>query len=382
MHLLNSAATEQVRIRAYRLPLGRIAALLLFVLLPFVHRWMDDENYRAVRAAAAEIPNAQSSCPLYPSPHLRIGVNVAKEGGVTVDDYAVAQTHAGWYHDYNQQLHPTAPNGMLYHQMLRTSLDTSRLEELVGPLVDANPGAVWVLGNEPDRYGQDEMTPAAYAVFYHDLYTFLKARDAASRVAIGAIVQATPLRLRYLDMVLDEYHARYGTRLETDFWTLHGFNLPEQCSWGAGIPPGLEAFREEGVPCLSPLSEHGNLTTFQTRIRNFRQWMVDRGYRNTPLILSEYGILLTSLHGFQHSVVRDYMLSSFDFMLNEQPIARLGFRPIATAWFSNLPGLVSTITPIILQLAKGSTAISLTTTVVKSCRGSRLRYVRQGSHFV
>lgn len=269
--------------------------------------------------AACPLYGQQKSaeCPLYPSPHLRMGFNVAKEGGVSIDDYDVAQLHAGWYHDYNQQLVPSHPTGMIYHQMLRTDLATNTLTTTIGSLVNANPGNVWVVGNEPDRYGQDQMTPDQFAAFYHDVYTFLKGRDPTSRVAIGAIVQATPIRLRYLDMVLAAYQSRYGAPLPTDIWTLHNFLLPEQCSWGAHIPPGLETFASEGVPCLTPLREHANIATFQQRILDFRLWMKENGYRDYPLIISEYGILLTPLHGFSYPVVRDYMLASFDFMLNK-----------------------------------------------------------------
>ncbi|MCB0064873.1 MAG: hypothetical protein KDE19_22265 [Caldilineaceae bacterium] len=263
-----------------------------------------------------EAEAGSGQCTGYPSPHLRMGVNVAKEGGVSIDDYDVTELYAGWYHDYNQQMAPAHPVGMLYHQMLRTHIDTSRLDALIGDLVDANPGAVWVLGNEPDRPGQDGMIPEDYAAFYHDTYTFLKARDPTSRVAIGAIVQATPLRLRYLDMVLAAYEEQYGVPLPTDMWTLHGFNLPENCGWGADIPPGMEEFRAEGVPCFTRYSEHGNLETFKARIRAFRGWMLDNGYRDYPLNLSEYGILLPPPHGFTYPVVSKYMLASFDFLLN------------------------------------------------------------------
>lgn len=267
-------------------------------------------------ASVSTYPPNLNQCPLYPSPHLRMGINVAKDGDVAIDDYNVTPLNAGWYHDYNQQFTPSHPNGMIYHQMLRGGLNTDDLEGNIGALVDANPGSHWVLGNEPDRYGQDEMTPAEFAVFYHKTYTFLKQRDPTSHVAIGAIVQVTPLRLRYLDMVLAEYETRYGTRLETDAWTLHGFNLPENCGWGADIPPGLEAFAEEALPCLTPISQHGDIEIFKERTIAFRQWMADRGYRNYPLIMSEYGILLNPFHGFTYPVVRDYMLASFDFMLN------------------------------------------------------------------
>ena len=45
----------------------------------------------------------------------------------------------------------------------------------IGAALDAtitgNPGADWMIGNEPDRrYYQNDMEPAAYAHAYHDLY--------------------------------------------------------------------------------------------------------------------------------------------------------------------------------------------------------------------
>jgi hypothetical protein len=49
--------------------------------------------------------------------------------------------------------------------------------------------------------------------------------------------------------------------------------------------------------------------------------MKDRGYQDRPLVISEYGILLSQYHGFPHSVVRNYMLGSFDFMLNTKDSA-------------------------------------------------------------
>ncbi len=200
--------------------------------------------------------------------------------------------------------------------MVRVGIWQSKtLTATVGPIVDANPGMRWIVGNEPDRHGQDGLTPAAYAQFYHDVYTFLKGRDPSSQVEAAGVVQATPLRLRYLTMVLDEYQARYGTPLPTDLWNLHGFILPENNIWGAAIPPGLEAFASEGEANRT-IGDHGNLAIFKSQIFAFRQWMADHGYRDKPLSISEYGILLSPLHGYPYATVRNFMLNSFDFFLN------------------------------------------------------------------
>jgi hypothetical protein len=261
------------------------------------------------------------SCPLYPSPHLRVGFNFAQDGDVEITDYDTRRLGAGWYHDYSFNRTPAHPDGILYHQMVRGAGRTTaeRIQNLLnrlGPVVDANPGQVWKVGNEPDRYGQDQLRPEQYVVFYHHVYTFIKQRDPSSRVAVGGIMQPTPIRLRYLDQVLAIYQERYNQPLPADLWHIHNFLLPETCGWGGGLPPGLEEYASEGIPCPANLSEHGNLNTFKQQLRNFRQWMKNRGYQNYPLIVSEYGILLSKYHGFPHPVVRDFMLGSFDFMLN------------------------------------------------------------------
>jgi hypothetical protein len=251
---------------------------------------------------------------------------VARDGGVDITNYDTAQVGGGWYHDYSMSANPPQPGGIVHHQMVRgagrtTPESIQRLLPQIGRIVDANPGDHWILGNEMDRYGQDGLTPLQYARFYHDVYYFIKQRDPSSRLAIGGIVQPTKLRLRYLDMVLSAYEQQYGEKMPIDIMDIHNFILPENCGWGAGIPPGLNAYANEGTPCPATLAAHGNIETFKQQIRTLRQWMKDRGYQDRPLVISEYGILLSQYHGFPHSVVRNYMLASFDFMLNTKDSA-------------------------------------------------------------
>lgn len=261
------------------------------------------------------------SCPRYPSPHLRVGFNLARDGGVQISDYDTLRLGAGWYHDYGFNQTSAHPGGILYHQMVRGNGRTTpehiqSLLNMLAPVVAANPGQLWTVGNEPDRYGQDQLTPTEYAVFYHHVYTFIKAHDPSSRIAVGGIMQPSPIRLRYLDQMLAIYQQTYNQPLPADLWHVHNFILPENCSWGGGIPPGLDAYRNEGIPCPATLNDHGDLNIFKQQLHSFRQWMNNRGYRNYPLIVSEYGILLSKYHGFTHPRVRDFMLGSFDFMLN------------------------------------------------------------------
>lgn len=257
---------------------------------------------------------AQQPCSVQQlSPQSRIGINVAREEGKELTDYAVERIGAGWYLDYAWHVQPARPGGMTYFPMVRPQqIDPTTLATTVGPAVDANPGATWILGNEPDNGDQDKRTPAEYATFYHTLYQFLKARDPSSRVAIGAVTAVTPLRLRYLDAVLESYRTQFGAELPVDLWTIHIYLLPEISPGGIGIPVGLEAYRDEAL--LVELAEHDNLESFAAQVSEFRAWMARRGFRNHELILSEYGILLPPTFGFDEARVRNFMLGSFAFL--------------------------------------------------------------------
>lgn len=256
---------------------------------------------------------AASLCPLLPGEHERFGINVSTLGGKSVDDYATAPLNLGWYIDYRSQLTPSRPQEMRYVQMISSHSNPLNTAVLY-PRIDANPGAVWVLGNEPDRWLlQDSRTPAQYAEFYHHAYHIIKERDPTARIATAGIVQPTPIRLLYLDFVLAEYRQRFGRAMPVDIWTIHNFVLREvPHEWGADIPPGMGDYAHLGKRYT--VFDHGRMDIFRQHIVDFRRWMAANGYRNTPLIVSEYGILLPKLYGFDAGMVRNYMLSSFDYM--------------------------------------------------------------------
>ncbi len=187
-------------------------------------------------------------------------------------------------------------------------------------MAQAQPGALWLIGNEPDRRVlQNDLEPHIYAMAYHDMYTFLKGVDPTARIIAGTIVQPTELRLRYLDLVLEAYRDLYGAPMPVDGWSIHNFILnevscdydPANC-WGAGIPPGMDdPFGE-----IIGIDDNDNFDMFKERIRRFRQWMADKGYRGYPLYLTEYGILMPEEYGFDATRVNTYMTKTFDYMLN------------------------------------------------------------------
>ncbi len=168
---------------------------------------------------------------------------------------------------------------------------------------------------------QGSATPEQYATVYHDVYAALKQADPAARVAIGGVSQPTPLRLAYLDRVLAAYKARYGTDMPVDIWNVHAFILREALnSWGVGVPPGMDVTQGK----LYEIGDHADLNIFKQQIADFRRWMAERGQRDKPLIVSEYGILMPEDYGFPPDVVKQFMTATFDYFLAAKDAA-LGY---------------------------------------------------------
>ena len=273
-------------------------------------------------------PSTDASAMTYPNCRFGIG-----QGYRPLGSYTISSLNFGWYLNWGVQANPPRPGGVEYAQVVRVSGTTHNPSgAALANAILANPGALWLIGNEPDRrgMGQDDTLPQDYARAYHAAYTFIKAQDPTARVVAGGIVQPTPIRMQYLDIVLDTYATVYDAPLPTDGWSIHSFILreascevyPDSC-WGADIPPGITA--TVGVSTPLDLDNTDNLPIFRQRIVQFRQWMKDRGYRNTPLLITEYGTLLTYYNPnelyydsmgrpFDEARARDFMYGTFDFM--------------------------------------------------------------------
>jgi hypothetical protein len=140
-------------------------------------------------------------------------------------------------------------------------------------------------------------------------------------VAPSALVEVTPARLQYLDIVWDEYYRLYGHAMPVDVWNMHVYILPEvqykrdasgQVVLDAGGNPILEGSRagialgtdpalairfseadpaacaSGGVYCYA---EHDDINVFIQQVYAMRQWMKAHGQQHKPLILTEFGIL-------------------------------------------------------------------------------------------
>jgi hypothetical protein len=237
----------------------------------------------------------------------RWGVGVAG----TIMRYDVTPLRLGWYLDWNVNPSPSRPGGIEYAQMVRFKVGVLNPNaETIAAAAQANPGSLWLVSNEPDSYLQDNVEAGTYARLYHETYTAIKAVDPTAMVAIGGVIQPTPLRLKYIEAILTEYREQFGTEAPMDAWHVHNFILrEEQGTWGAFIPPGLPD--EHGI--LYEIDDSGNLDAFRQQIVDFRQWMAERGYQNYPLIVSEYGISMPEDYGFPSERVVAFLWNTFDF---------------------------------------------------------------------
>ena len=253
--------------------LRSLVVILTFALLFLAYR------FAPLPALAEEaqqtIPDATVYLPLVMTQKQEVGV--AQRMGFSLTSASLsrypeaAQLGAGWYLDWTVRVTPERPNNIEFAQMIRvhqklacgawyhaddkvcpyatplTYVDQPDQATIVAA-AQANPGAIWFIGNEMDRIdwaycaewetpthcktiaynGQDEILPETYAVAYHDLYQILKTADPTARVAIGGIIQATPLRLQYLTRIWDSYQATYSTTMPVDVWNVHNFIIQEK----------------------------------------------------------------------------------------------------------------------------------------------------------
>jgi hypothetical protein len=258
----------------------------------------------------------------------QFGVNAAG----SIDSVDTTPLRMGWYLDYHARANPSHPNGADYIPVIRLNqviVGGQRTDDYtynpsgtaLQNAIAGNPGAAWIIGNEPDRIDvQDDMEPHVYAAAYHELYHLIKTADPTARILAGNIVQPTPLRLLYLDMVLQAYIDQFGKPMPVDVWSIHNFILnevscdynPGNC-WGAEIPPGVDADFGE----IIDIDDLDNMDLFVERIVRFRQWMKDRGYGHLPLYLTEYGILFPG-SSYPPTRVNAFMNNTFDYMSSAQ----------------------------------------------------------------
>ena len=218
----------------------------------------------------------------------------------------------GVYYDWLATADPPLNSQLEYWQMIKTEAKRSSISfNEIADIIKSRPDSVWIIGNEPDNIWQDNIEAEEYAALYHEIYHFIKGRDPGAAIAIAGVSQPTPLRLEYLERVLDAYSDNYGTQMPVDIWTIHGYILREEAdSWGAGIPPGFDVASGE----LYDIEDHADVEILKENLLQFRVWMDQQGYKERPLAVTELGVLLPRDYGFSDEIVGDFMMDAFTFL--------------------------------------------------------------------
>jgi len=300
-------------------------------------------------ASVKTLGSGQALFPPYSNDRDRFGF----DAGANLSLFDVSLLKAGWYSNWWYGLNPRHPDRLTYVQMIRLHAGTDPHDPAqvaitpdlatIAQIARTHPGSLWLLGNEPDSLYQGEpIYPEVYAVVYHDLYRYIKDVDPTAIIANGGIVQPTPCRMAYLDIVWETYQQTYGEPMPVDLWNIHAFILREVYgSWGASTPPGVDP--SCGIDYK--IREGDDINIFRANLIAFRQWMKDKGQQNKPLIISEYGILWPDWlkdengQGWPPERVSRFMTQTFDLFLNEAypdvGYPADGYRLVqAWAWYS------------------------------------------------
>lgn len=301
--------------------------------------------------------SVEASAAAYPADNCRYGVNVSRTNAAESEALESLGTSAYINYGYTEN-----PFVLEHTAMLRVTQDQYALEGSQQPANDsyrfypnnqkhkkfsiaqvqsfvrAEPGKLWLVGNEPERDDlQDEIHPKVYAQAYHDAYIAIKEADPTAKVAIASIIEVTPLRLQYLQLTLDYYEDLYGEQMPIDVWNTHVYPISEaeyhtyerdglftpgaaalpigvpldpnqtEATTGRPLMPMFTAIKYNGSGGFNTLEgiceepEHiyahyceadaDNLRIFKEQIHDMRNFMKVNGYQDTPLVITEFGIL-------------------------------------------------------------------------------------------
>jgi hypothetical protein len=254
----------------------------------------------------------------------------------SISEYNVAPLKFGWYLDWWFNASPDMPadTTLEYVQLIRVG--DRYWDELdwdaVRNAATLNTSALWLIGNEPECPNQADLTPGEYADRFWEAYMAIKGQDPTARIAIGGIVEPTPLREQWLEEMLAYSEAQYGPLPPDVWWHIHIQILSEGAEGnpnaGAGLPTGIIG---EHPPRTYSLQDCVDVNILKGMVWDFREWMADNEQRNRPLVISEMGVLQPSIYlidPVQHPdeaerkhlgdlAIEDFMIEAFDWLLTE-----------------------------------------------------------------
>lgn len=179
-----------------------------------------------------------------------------------------------WYMDFSYN-----PDGIPQGAQKAMKVRTGRLTTTKGvtEAARARPGSYWLIGNEPNAPGQDDVSPESYAQSFHDYVNFIKGADPTAKIVGPEILNfdhtclgcpGFPAGREWLTGFIRAYRERYGDFPPIDVWSIHTYDL----NW-------------ERLPLGDAMAQLGELTAFRSYLDTMPQ------SRNMPIWLTEFSVM-------------------------------------------------------------------------------------------
>jgi hypothetical protein len=187
-----------------------------------------------------------------------------------------SQLNVRWYFDYADPRTARSPNRLRLVRVGEGAPTPIPAAELARAAARW-PGGVWQIGNEPNVPGQDKISPADYAVRYAEYYNAIKIADPTARLLAGGIlawdftctgcVGDVQTGHEFTQQFVQAYQARFGTPPPMDGFAMHAYLI----DWDN-----------------LPMADADKMIQ---QISGARDWLDANGYRETPIWVTEVGVI-------------------------------------------------------------------------------------------
>lgn len=136
-----------------------------------------------------------------------------------------------WYIDYSFGTNGI-PQGT--EKVLKVRTNQSEAPERLQVAARERPGSYWLIGNEPNTPGQDDVSPESYAATFHGYVSAIKEADPSAIIVAPEILNfdATcsgcpgfTTGRAWVDQFRQSYRNAYGEEPPIDVWSIHTYDL-------------------------------------------------------------------------------------------------------------------------------------------------------------